>query len=208
MQLQYNLLQIVGSTKKLGYGNDIDYRGFTPKNVRWERHNKMTNENGEICDYDSWGTRYVIKQISSGLNSCPLLYSCLFGEYVYLDSYGQLLVDHRDAFRSKKLIDGCLRFCDRKIKQSKTSKQKHHVGKYIYYAISDISEQIEILKTNNCIYPLQLDYLDLLIDLKNNKNIDQGYKKYNELVIELKNINLPNKVDEKKIKWLLEHLET
>ena len=177
------LLQIVGSTKKLGRGNDIDLRGFFNEGIRFERHDKITH-NDTVIDVDLWNKDYAIKQIKKGLNSCPLLYSCLFGnQYEHLEKEGEDLIKNRDSLRSEKLITGTLRFCDRKIKQSKGNRLKHPKGKYIYYAISDLYESIEIIETKDCIYPLRFSQIErqLIEDLRNDKNIEKGYNWYSEL---------------------------
>lgn len=186
------LLQKVGSQKKLGSGNDVDYRGFFLEGFKFERHDKVVVDN-VICDIDLWNKDYAIKQIKNGLNSCPLLYSCLFGtEYEILSEEGQVLIDSRDSFRSYNLVRGCIKFCDRKINQSRRSKLKHPQGKYIYYAVSDMFEQIEILKTKDCIYPLKFnkEELQLIIDLKNNINLEKGYEWYEKLKSDLLQIQI------------------
>lgn len=182
------LLQLVGSHKKLGYGNDKDYRGFFLNGPRFERHMKIDG-----IDYDLWNATYAEKQISRGLNSCPVLYSCLFGDnYEVLTEQGQDLIDRRDQFRSNRLITGCLRFTDRKIKTSQRPRAKHNREKYVYYACSDIWEQIEILNTGDCVYPLRFDdeELQLILDLKSGKRYDEGVEWYNFLKNNLQKIRI------------------
>lgn len=186
------LLQVVGSKKKLGYGNDTDLRGFYNEGVRFERHDKVLI-NGEVCDIDMWSKDYAVKQITKGLNSCPLLMSCLFGiNYKVLTKEGQKLIDQRESFISKKLITGTVRFCDRKIKQSRRPQQKYKPGKYVYYALSDMFEMLEILTTKDCVYPLRLSQYDtkLIQNLRLNLKVSEGYERYENLKTQLLSCNL------------------
>lgn len=181
-------MQLVGSHKKLGLGSDKDYRGFFLEGPRFERHVKIDG-----VDYDMWNKDYAVKQIQRGLNSCPLLYSCLFGsDYQVLTEEGQELIDKRDSFRSRKLIEGCLRFCDRKIKQSERPNSKLSAGKYVYYACSDMFEQIEILETGNCRYPLafETDEFNIIMNAKENIKVDEAREYYRHLRNKIQNIKI------------------
>lgn len=202
MQLQSNiLLQVVGSTKKLGYGNDIDLRGFYNGGLLYERHTKLNN-----TDLDAWNLKFAIKCILRGLNSCPVLYSSLFGNnYVFIDSIGQNLINNRNKLRSSKLKSGTISYCDNKIKKSYNKNNKLHTGKYIYYAITDMFEMIEIIKTYDCVYPLSFnnDEINIIYNLKElNKDIEFGYKWYNNLKSELLTLKIP---EQGQIKWFKEN---
>ena len=182
------LLQLVGSQKKLGFGCDTDYRGFFLGGPRFERHDKVDG-----IDYDIWNKDFAVKQIKRGLNSCPILYSCLFGgNYTILTEEGQELINSREQFRSQKLVKGCLRFCDRKIEQSKRKNQKRSSGKYVYYACTDMFEQLEILETGDCQYPLRFndDEYKLVLDLRENNNVPIGYAWYEEMKNKIQKIKI------------------
>lgn len=203
------LLAKVGSRLKLGTtGTDLDLRGFyiedniyspfyNPNQYEWRSE---TTEGNLKVDTDGWHFQYAIRQILRGDNSCPLLYSCLFSDEYRVEN--KELIENRDKFRSQNLIKGTLKFCDQKVRTSQRPNNKHHRGKYLYYAISDIIEAQEIAVTKNCVYPLELEKteLELLTDLKFNRGgYEDGLEWFDLLRTKYSKLKIKDEVD---LEWI------
>lgn len=203
------ILATVGSSLKLGINDsDLDLRGFyieenifspfyNPNQYEWRSEE---NRGGRKIDTDGWHFQYAIRQILRGDNSCPLLYSCLFSNDYQVEN--RELIENRDKLRSENLIKGTLKFCDQKIKTSQRPSLKHHKEKYVYYALSDMFEALEIAQTKNCIYPLRFSEseLKLVLALKNNTGgYEEGVAWYKELRCVYEKSSIQNEID---LEWI------
>lgn len=153
-------------------------------------------------DYDWWEVWYALRQIIRWDNSSPLLHSCLYStEFKLMTDLGQELIDNKHKLVSDKLISWTVKFCDRKIKQSYRSNNKYHDWKYVYYAISDMLEQMEILSKWGIEYPLKWSDIELCKWLKiSNKRLNIWYRRYEEIKEEFMKIKVDKTLDIERLK--------
>lgn len=191
---------VVGSSMKLWIrSSDIDVRAFCvdPESLWIFPSNKAEwRPNHKERDYDWWELWYAIRQIIRWDNSSPLLLSCLFStEFKSITDEWKELIDNKHKLIWPNIIKWTIKFCDRKIQQSKRKNQKYHAGKYVYYAISDIQEQIDILTHWKPTYPMN-NNLQLMLSLKkNDDDLGKWYLEYDKIKSILLGIQIKNNVD-------------
>lgn len=190
---------VVGSSLKLWIkSSDIDVRALCvdPNRMWIFPSNKYEwRPNHHKYDYDWWELWYAIRQILRWDNSSPLLNACLYSnEFKLMTEEWRELIDNREKLLNSNLIKGTIKYCDRKVSQSKRSGNKYHSWKYLYYAISDLIEQEMILKWE-LVYPISSNK-DLLLSLKkSDENIKEWYSKYEELKNAFSALNVTLKPD-------------
>lgn len=191
---------VVGSSLKLWIkSSDIDVRALCvdPNRMWIFPSNKYEwRPNHPKYDYDWWELWYAIRQILRWDNSSPLLNACLYSnEFKLMTEEWRELINNREKLLNTNLVKGTIKYCDRKVNQSKRKGNKYHSWKYLYYAISDIIEQRMILKWSIS-YPIKSDYTELMLSLKeSNEHIDRWYLVYEKLKEELISIQINSDPD-------------
>jgi hypothetical protein len=178
----------VGSTTRFELSpNDIDIRVFyLNKNFNGNFHiPKKCLKTKSILDVDYWEIKQVIKQITEGLDCAPFLYNTITSpSYEKPSEIAIELIQNKEKLICKKLIDGALKYTERKIFMAngncETPKNESEtIFKHIYYACSDLTELYYNL-INDLNYPLKMDNEIL--------KIKQNHKTYKESIDILEDI--------------------
>jgi hypothetical protein len=169
-----NLLQnFVGSINKINSSPvDIDIRVFYLNKNKTTFHIKKIDEDNIPLDIDYWEISLVLEQITNGNEGAPFLYNTINSpNYRIPNELGLELIENKDKLIGKPLIDGSLKFCEKKLGLA-LNKFELPGGKIpvphkqIYYACSDLLELYYNL-TNNITYPFDVG-VDIL-NIKENK---------------------------------------
>jgi predicted nucleotidyltransferase len=190
MKFEYILQNYVGSTTRFQSSvNDIDVRFFFVNNKsKFNFHTKKYNEEfKKIIDTDRWEISVVLNQILNGEDCAPFLFNTITSPtYKSPTELGLELIKNKDRLIGKPLIDGAIKYSERKVSLANGTyplpENKSSIShKQVYYACSDLIELYYGL-SNNLEYPLKLG--ENILDIKEN-NIT-----YNESIEILEDIKL------------------
>jgi len=179
----------VGSKTRMGFSpNDIDVRIFyLNKNFEGNFHiSKKCIKTENILDVDYWEIKQVIKQITEGFDCAAFLYNTISSpNYNNPSEHGLVLIENKEKLIGKSLIDGTLKYVERKIFMAngnhETPKTKSEIiFKHIYYACSDLTELYYNL-INDLNYPLKIN--DDVLKIKQNS---KTYKESIDILEDIK----------------------
>lgn len=175
MRFIHILQNYVGSTTRFEFQpSDIDIRFFyLHKTTKTNFHilKKSLNSN-QILDINYWETETVLNQILKGEDCSPFLYNSLTSpKYLDPSELGIELMENRERLIGRPLIDGTIKYMERKLSLSNGTyplpeNKTATTYKQVYYACSDLMELYYNL-SNNLSYPLKLD--KNILDIKENK---------------------------------------
>lgn len=192
----------VGSSTRFEFSpNDIDIRIFyINNNFNGNFHiPKKCLKTKDILDVDYWEINQVIKQITEGLDCAPFLYNTISSpNYKNPSEYGSLLIQNKEKLIGKSLIDGTLKYVERKIFMAngnyKTPKNESKIiFKHLYYACSDLTELYYNL-TNDLNYPLIINN-DILKIKQNCKTYSESIDILEDIKKKVLNLRIKNEPD-------------
>jgi hypothetical protein len=204
MRFVHILQNYVGSATRFDSNpGDIDIRLFylhplTKNSFHIKNRDKNSNK---ILDIDYWETELALNEILKGGDCAPFLFNTITSpKYIDPLDIGIELIENKNRLIGKPLIDGTLKYVERKLllangefplPQNKTAT----TYKQVYYACSDLMELYYNL-TNNLSYPLKLD--KNILDIKENKiNHKESIEILDDIKLKILSLNINNNPDSK-----------
>jgi hypothetical protein len=181
--------------------NDIDIRFFyLHKKIKNSFHVRKKNTDSEMMlDIDYWETEEALNQILEGEDCAPFLFNTLScPEYIKPLNFGLNLIENRKRLIGKPLIDGAIKYADRKLSLANGSfplPNNKTATKYkqMYYACSDLMELYYNL-TNDLSYPLKFN--NDILEIKQNKiTYNESLEILSEIKLKLLDLKIKNKPD-------------
>lgn len=205
MRFVHILQNYVGSfTRFESNPTDIDIRFFYLHNVTKNSFHikKKSIDSDKILDIDYWEIETVLNEILNGGDCAPFLFNTITSpKYSDPLEIGNELIENRQRLIGKELIDGSLKYIDRKLLLANgefplPNNKTATPHKQIYYACSDLIE-LYLNLTNEIHYPIKLE--KNILDIKNgiishNDSIEILYDIRSKVV----GLNINNKPD---LKW-------
>lgn len=204
MRFFHILQNYVGSTTRFeSTPSDIDVRFFylhkTTKNTF--HISKKSSDSDKMLDIDYWETELALNQILNGEDCAPFLFNTLTSPIFNTPTeLGEELINNRERLIGRPLIDGTIKYLDRKLalangKYPLPPNKTATTYKQVYYACSDLMELYYNL-TNNLSYPLKLD--KNILDIKENKiNHKESIEILDDIKLKILSLNINNTPDSK-----------
>jgi len=202
MNFIHILQNYVGSVTRFeSTPSDVDVRFFfLHEKVKNSFHiQKKGIEPGKIYDIDYWETELALNQILNGEDCAPFLFNTLTTPiYITPTELGIELIENRERFIGRPLIDGTLKYLDRKLSLSNgefplPNNKTATTYKQVYYACSDLMELYYNLN-NDLSYPLKID--KNILDIKENKiTHNESIEILEDIKLKVLSLGINNKPD-------------